>query len=138
MTRKKPKHTRIRNGRLYYEPTKRMRASGAVSRPLGPDRDEARAVAEDLNTQWQILRQGPAASDEAIEAAGWALEQADVVKAWATVRQIRVLAARFEHSSAAVCLARQMRRIARELDQAAKEAAQFANQSHRDFLHVAS
>src|SRR5215472_8007683 len=46
--------------------------------------------------------------------------------------------ARFEHSSAAVYLAKQMRRITKELDQAAKEAAQIASQSHRDFLHVAS
>src|SRR5215467_7547685 len=130
MTRSKPKHTRIRNGHLYFEPTKRMKAAGFVSRALGPDCDEARAFAEGLDRQWQTLRQGLAASNETIESAGFSPNRVDVIKAWGALEQMRALVDRVEHASTAVYVAKQMRRIARDLERAAKEAVQRANQSH--------
>src|SRR5262249_6920128 len=111
MARSKPEHTRIRNGRLYYEPTKAMKAAGFISRALGPDCDESRAQAEHWNTQWQILRQGLAASNETIESAGFSPNRVDVIKAWGALEQMRALVDRVEHASTAVYVAKQMRRI---------------------------
>jgi hypothetical protein len=49
------------SGRAYWRPTRSMRLRGFHLVPLGADRPEAWASAEEWNRKWQAVRRGDAA-----------------------------------------------------------------------------
>jgi hypothetical protein len=53
-----PYYTVRRNGRGFWEPTKRMRALGFQSVPCGDDGPSAWALANEWNDRWQRVRRG--------------------------------------------------------------------------------
>jgi hypothetical protein len=132
-----PRYYRVsKTGRARWEPTAAMRARGFKTKQLGPDGDLARAKAEALSAEWDVVRRGHKASDETIVAAGFRLDDAEGLRAEVTLEQIEALARRFEYSAAASYLVKGLREIARGLDRAAKLAA--ADAVPRDILRVAS
>jgi hypothetical protein len=132
-----PRYYRVdKTGRARWEPTRAMRELGFKTQQLGPDGDRAWAQAEVWNTRWDAARRGHKASDEAILAAGWAPDEVDDGRAYVTLMQIEAIAERFKNSAAAAQVVKGMRKIATDLDRAAKLAA--ANAVPRDVLRVAS
>jgi hypothetical protein len=113
-----------------------MKALNFRAVALGPDGDSARARAERCNAHWDVVRKGHKASDEAIIAAGYAGNQVDRARAEAILDNIFAWVEPLANSPAATFLAKEMRVIARKLDQTAKSAA--ADVVTRDVLHVAS
>jgi hypothetical protein len=74
----KLKHYRVkRNGRGFWEPTKKMRGLGFVSIPCGPDGPQAWAVAETWERRWQLTRRGEAPSPAMVVAENLSPERAE-------------------------------------------------------------
>lgn len=64
--RKAPRYTVCRDGRWYWQPTRKMREAGFHLDALGPDRVPAWKRAERLNAEWDEIRRG--AKDKATTA----------------------------------------------------------------------
>ena len=126
MMQDRPRYYVVKRGRGYWQPTAPMRALGFYSVPCGPDGPEAHAIAQQWNAKWEVAREGHAASDAAITAAGFALEQADEARAHAILGHMEAWAEPFINSSAAAYLAKGMRRLARDLEQAAQRCGALA------------
>lgn len=78
MTKVKIRHYRVkRNWRAWWEPTKKMRALGFYSVPLGRDGPAAWAQAEEWNRRWDKTRRGEAPSPAMVTADNLSPEQAE-------------------------------------------------------------
>jgi hypothetical protein len=133
-----PRYYRVdkQSGLARWEPPPKMRAAGYRVAACGADGPDARANAERFNAYWDIWRKGNAVSDVAAAAVGLPHEKIEKVKADGTLTDLRARVQYFAGSSAARYLAKELRQIAGEIEQAARLRA--AEQSHRDFLLVAS
>jgi hypothetical protein len=116
MMHARPRYYVIKRGRGYWQPTTQMRARGCQSVACGVDGLEARALAEEWNTAWDIMRRGAKASDTAIAAAGFAPEEFEAVRADAALNDVWTRVQCFARSSAAAHLAKGLRRFARAIE----------------------
>src|SRR5262245_1066569 len=66
-----------RNGRGFWEPTRKMRALGFYSAPCGVDGPDAWAVAEQWNARWDKTRRGEAPSPAMLAADKLSPEQSE-------------------------------------------------------------
>jgi hypothetical protein len=123
MMHDRPRYYVVKRGRGYWQPTAPMRARGCPSVACGVDGPEARAVAEEWNATWDILRRGAAASDTAIAAAGFPPEEFEGVRVEAALHDVWARVQCFAGSNAAAHFAKGLRRIAREIEQEARAEA---------------
>jgi hypothetical protein len=77
-----PNYQVRRNGRGFWEPTKKMRGLGFYSVPCGPDGPAAWAIAEEWNRRWQAVRTGEAPSPALISAENLSPEQSEELTAY--------------------------------------------------------
>ena len=68
MTRVKVRHYVVKRGQAFWQPTKKMRALGFYSVPLGQDGPDAWARAEQWNDRWDKTRRGEAPSPAMVAA----------------------------------------------------------------------
>ena len=68
MTRVKVRHYVVKRGQAFWQPTKKMRALGFYSVPLGQDGPDAWARAEQWNDRWDKTRHGEAPSPAMVAA----------------------------------------------------------------------
>jgi hypothetical protein len=122
MMHDRPRYYVIKRGRGYWQPTAQMRVRGCPSVPCGVDGPEARAIAEEWNAGWDIMRRGAKASDTTIAAAGFAPEEFEEVRADAALNDVWTRVQCFARSSAAAHLAKGLRRFARAIERDALHA----------------
>jgi len=68
MSRVKVRHYVVKRGQAFWQPTKKMRALGFFSVPLGQDGPDAWARAEQWNDRWDKTRRGEAPSPAMVAA----------------------------------------------------------------------
>ena len=68
MTRVKVRHYVVKRGQAFWQPTKKIRALGFYSVPLGQDGPDAWARAEQWNDRWDKTRRGEAPSPAKVAA----------------------------------------------------------------------
>ena len=66
-----------RNGRGFWQPTRRMRALGFYNVPCGLDGPDAWKIAEEWNCRWLAVRKGEAPSPAMVSAENLSPEQAE-------------------------------------------------------------
>jgi hypothetical protein len=77
MTRIKIRHYVIKRGQAFWQPTRKMRALGFYSVPLGADGPDAWARAEQWNDRWDKTRRGQAPSPAMASAENLSVDQAE-------------------------------------------------------------
>jgi hypothetical protein len=122
VTRTHPRYYVVKRAHAYWQPPAKMRALGYRSVACGTDGTDARAIAEDWNALWDIVRHGAAASDTTIAAAGFAPEEFEEVRADAALSDVWARVQSFAGSSAAAHFAKGLRRFARAIEQATAPA----------------
>ncbi|WP_024341223.1 tyrosine-type recombinase/integrase [Bradyrhizobium japonicum] len=78
MSKRTIRHYSVRrNGRGFWEPTKKMRALGFGNVPCGPDGPTAWATAERWNQRWDATRTGAAPAPAMVSASNLSFEQSE-------------------------------------------------------------
>src|SRR5215510_9491633 len=77
MTRVKIRHLVRKRGQAFWQPTRKMRALGFYSVPLGTDGPDAWKLAEQWNTRWDKTRRGEAPAPALMTAQSLPFDQAE-------------------------------------------------------------